>query len=119
MRRDTDIRSDRESRQPCAVADRNRSAILPDVPTMAESGFPGVETGTWYGFLGPARTPSTIAQSFHGALVNVMAQPEMKSRLLAQGVDIVGADPREFDKMIREEVEKWSKLVKRAGITAE
>ena len=58
-------------------------------------------------------------QAFHETLVKVMAQPDMKSRLLAQGVDIVGAGPREFEKIIREEVDKWSKLVKRAGIKAE
>ena len=102
-----------------AVADRKRSSVLPAVPTMAEAGFPGIETGTWYGFLSAAGTPRPIAQSFHDTLVKVMAQPEMKARLLAQGVDIVGAGPDEFDKIIREEVGKWSKLVKRAGITAE
>jgi tripartite-type tricarboxylate transporter receptor subunit TctC len=102
-----------------AVAASKRSSILPDVPTMAEAGFPGIETGTWYGFLAPAGTPTATAQSFHEVLVKVMAQPDMKSRLLAQGVDIVGAGPREFDKIVREEIDKWSKLVKRAGITAE
>lgn len=102
-----------------AVADSKRSSILPDVLTMAEAGFPGIETGTWYGFLAPAGTPTAIAQSFHEMLVKVMAQPDMKSRLLAQGVDIVGAGSREFEKIVREEVDKWSKLVKRAGITAE
>jgi tripartite-type tricarboxylate transporter receptor subunit TctC len=102
-----------------AVADRKRSGILPDIPTMAESGFPGIETGTWYGFLAPAGTPKSVVETFHDTLVKVMAAPDMKSRLLAQGVDIVGAGPREFDKLIREEVEKWAKLVKRAGITAE
>ena len=102
-----------------AVADRKRSAVLPDVPTMAEAGFPGVQTGTWFGFLAPAGTSASIAQTFHEALVRVTSQPEMRSRLLAQGVDIVGAGPREFDKIIREEVDKWSQLVKRAGITSE
>ena len=102
-----------------AVADRKRSAILPDVPTMAESGFAGIETGTWYGFLAPAGTPNPVVHTFHDTVVKVMATPDMKSRLLAQGVDIVGAGPREFDKIIREEVDKWAKLVKRAGITAE
>jgi tripartite-type tricarboxylate transporter receptor subunit TctC len=102
-----------------AVADRKRSSILADIPTMAEAGFPGIETGTWYGFLAPAGTPAATVQTFHESLVKVMAQADMNSRLLAQGVDIVGAGAREFDKIIREEVDKWSKLVKRAGITAE
>jgi tripartite-type tricarboxylate transporter receptor subunit TctC len=102
-----------------AVADRKRSSVLPDVPTMAEAGFPGIETGTWFGVLAPAATPVAIAQTFHEAVVKVMAQPDMKTRLVAQGVDIVGAGPREFDRIIREEVDKWSKLVKRAGISGE
>jgi tripartite-type tricarboxylate transporter receptor subunit TctC len=102
-----------------AVADRTRSPVLPDVPTMSEAGFPEVETGTWFGFLAPQGVPAAVARTFHEALVKTMATPEVKSRLLAQGVDIVGAGPREFEKILREEVDKWSKLVKRAGITAE
>ena len=102
-----------------AVADRKRSPVLPEVPTMIEAGFPGVQTGTWFGFLAPAATAAAVAQTFHEALIKVLAQPDMKARFLAQGVDIVGANPREFDKIIRDEVDKWSKLVKRAGITAE
>jgi tripartite-type tricarboxylate transporter receptor subunit TctC len=102
-----------------AVADRKRSSVLKDVPTMAEAGFAGVETGTWYGFLGPAGLPPAIAQKVHETIVKVMSQPEMNARLLAQGVDIVGAGPRDFGRIIRAEVEKWAKLVKRAGITAE
>ena len=78
-----------------------------------------METGTWYGFLAPARTPGDVIRTFHEALVEVMATPDMKGRLLAQGAEIVGAGPREFDKTIQEEIEKWTKLVKRAGISAE
>jgi tripartite-type tricarboxylate transporter receptor subunit TctC len=102
-----------------AVADRKRSAVLPDVPTMSEAGFPGIETGTWFGFLAPQGLPAAIRQTFHETLVKVMAAPEVKSRLLAQGVEIVGAGPRAFEKILHGEVEKWSKLVKQAGITAE
>jgi tripartite-type tricarboxylate transporter receptor subunit TctC len=101
-----------------AVADRKRSSVLPDVPTMSEAGYPGVETGTWYGFVGPAQTPAAIAQAVHAAIVKVLADPGIKARMLAQGVEIVGAGPQEFDRIIREEVAKWAKLVKRAGITA-
>ena len=102
-----------------AVADRKRSSVLPDVPTMTEAGFPGVETGTWFGFLAPAATPAAIGRAFHAALLKVIGQPETKSRLVTQGVDIVGAGPREFDGIVRDEIDKWAKLVKRAGITAE
>jgi tripartite-type tricarboxylate transporter receptor subunit TctC len=86
---------------------------------MAEAGFPGIETGTWYGFLVPAGTPRSIIDLFHGSVLKSMAVPEMKSRLLAQGVEIVGAGPDEFQRTIREEIAKWTQLVKRAGITAE
>jgi len=102
-----------------AIADRKRSSALRDLPTMAEAGFGGVETGTWFGFIGPAGIPPGIAQAVHEAVVKVMAQPDMNARLAAQGVDIVGAGPRDFGKTIREEVDKWAKVVKQAGITAE
>jgi tripartite-type tricarboxylate transporter receptor subunit TctC len=102
-----------------AIADRKRSSILRDVPTMTEAGYGGVETGTWFGFIGPAGIPPAGAQAVHEAVVKVMAQPDMNARLLAQGVDIVGAGPRDFARFIREEDEKWAKVVKQAGITAE
>jgi tripartite-type tricarboxylate transporter receptor subunit TctC len=102
-----------------AVADTKRSAVLPDVPTVAEVGFRGLETGTWFGFLAPAGTPRLVVDTFHAAVLNSMSTPEMKSRLLAQGVEIVGAGPREFERTIGEEIAKWTKLVKRAGIAAE
>jgi tripartite-type tricarboxylate transporter receptor subunit TctC len=102
-----------------ATCDRKRSAVLPDVPTVSEAGYAGVESGTWYGFVAPAKTPRAILDVFHAAVVKAMAVPEMKTRLLAQGVEIVGDGPREFDRTIRGEIAKWDKLVKTAGITAE
>src|SRR5262252_1519879 len=95
-----------------ATADRKRTAVLPDVPTTAEAGYAGVESGTWYGFLAPARTPRAILDAFHAAVVKSMAVPEMKSRLAAQGVEIVGDGPDTFDRFMREEIAKWGKLVK-------
>lgn len=102
-----------------ATADRKRSVVLMETPTVAESGFPGMESGTWYGFAAPGRTPRSILNTFHAAVVKAMAMPETKSRLQAHGVEIVGGGPREFDQTIREEVAKWMKVVKVAGITAE
>jgi tripartite-type tricarboxylate transporter receptor subunit TctC len=101
-----------------AVADRKRTALLPELPTMAEAGFPGIETGTWYAVLAPAGTPAAIIGRIHAAIVAVLGEQDMKARLLAQGVDIVGSAPRELDAMMREEVRKWAKLVKQAGIAA-
>jgi len=102
-----------------ATCDRKRSAVLPDVPTAAEAGYAGVESGTWYGFAAPAKTPRAILDAFNASVLKAMSAPEMKGRLLAQGVEIVGSSPREFDRTIREEIAKWDKLVKTAGITAE
>ena len=100
-----------------AVADRKRSPALPEVPTVSEAGFPGLETGTWYGFLAPAGTPRRVIDRFHAAVLKALSTPEMKSQLTAQSVEVVGAGPGEFGQLIREEIAKWAKLVKRAGIT--
>ncbi len=102
-----------------ATTDRKRAAILPEVPTVAEAGFPGMECGTWYGFAAPAGTPRPVLETFHAAVLTAMAMPKTKSRLQAQGVEIVGDGPREFDQTMREEIAKWTKLVKVAGISAE
>ncbi|MBI4190120.1 MAG: tripartite tricarboxylate transporter substrate binding protein [Betaproteobacteria bacterium] len=99
-----------------AIAATRRSSVLPDVPTMSEAGFAGVETGTWYGLLAPARTPRAIVTQIHGAIVRVLQTPDTKSRLVSQGVDIVGSSPDEFEKFIIAEVAKWSKVVQQAGI---
>jgi len=102
-----------------AIADKRRSPVLPDVPTMSEAGFAGVETGTWYGLLAPARTPRAIVTQIHGAIVRVLQTPDTRSRLVSQGVDIVGSSPDEFEKFIIAEVAKWSKVVQQAGVRAE
>ena len=102
-----------------AVADRRRSAVLPEVPTMTEAGFPGVETGTWYGMLAPARTPPAAVTFIQRAIVRILQAPDMKSRMLNQGVDIVASSPAEFEKFIITEVAKWSRVVQAAGVHAD
>ena len=101
-----------------AVADARRSAVLPDVPTMAEAGVPGVETGTWYGMLAPARTPPAVIDAVHGAIVKVLQLPDLKARLLAQGVDIVASPPQQFAAFLSNEVAKWAKVVRDAKVQA-
>jgi tripartite-type tricarboxylate transporter receptor subunit TctC len=92
---------------------------LPDVPTAAEAGVAGIESGTWYGFLAPGGTPERVVQTFHGAVMRTIAEPEVKSRLLAQGAEIIGIGPRELGQVLREEVARWAATIKRAGITPE
>ena len=104
--------------RPLALADKRRSGILPEVPTMAEAGFPGVETGTWYGILAPARTPPAVVDHVQRVIVRILQAPDLKTRILNQGVDIVASSPAEFEKFIIAEVAKWSRVVKAAGVRA-
>jgi len=99
-----------------AIADKNRSALLPDLPTMTEAGFAGVETGTWFALLAPAKTPRPIVNQFHDAVVKILQQPDMKKRLAAQGVEIVGSKPEELDRFVQEEIVKWTKIAKAANL---
>jgi tripartite-type tricarboxylate transporter receptor subunit TctC len=105
--------------RPLALADKRRSGILPEVPTMAEAGFPGVETGTWYGILAPARTPPAVVDHVQRVIVRILQAPDLKTRILNQGVDIVASSPAEFEKFIIAEVAKWSRVVKAAGVRAD
>ncbi len=102
-----------------AVADKRRSSVLPDVPTMTEAGFPGVETGTWYGMLSPARTPPAIIAQVQRAIVRILQTPDLKARMANQGVDIVASSPAEFEKFIIAEIAKWSRVVKTANVRAD
>jgi tripartite-type tricarboxylate transporter receptor subunit TctC len=102
-----------------AVTSARRSPALPDLPTVAESGVPGYEASTWYGVLAPARTPAGAIERLHGDIVRILAQPEFRERLQAQGFDLVGSSPEEFRAAIRSEIAKWSKVVRDAGIRAE
>ena len=102
-----------------AITAAQRLALLPNVPTMAEAGFPGVETGTWYGILAPARTPPAIIAHVQSVIVRILQAPDLKTRILNQGVDIVASSPAEFEKFIIAEVAKWSRVVKAAGVRAD
>lgn len=102
-----------------AVADLRRSSVLPNVPTMTEAGFPGVETGTWYGILAPAATPPEIVRTLNESLVRVLRAPEIESRLSKQGVDIVASSSQEFRRFMGDEIAKWASVVKQAGIRAD
>jgi tripartite-type tricarboxylate transporter receptor subunit TctC len=102
-----------------AVTSARRAAAIPDVPTMAESGFSGQESDTMQGMLVPAGTPQAIVQRLHTDVVKILSQPETRERLAALGFDIVASSPREFAEQIRNEVTKWTKVVNDAGIKVE
>jgi tripartite-type tricarboxylate transporter receptor subunit TctC len=102
-----------------ASAGASRIAALPDVPTMAEAGFPGVEVGSGVGLVAPAGTPPDVIDTLHRATTAVIATPGFKQRMAAIGVDTVGTTPQEYARIIREEYAKWGKVVEAAGIKPE
>lgn len=102
-----------------AVASTRRLSIHPDVPTTAEAGVQGLESGTWYGMLAPARTPRPVIDRIHTAIVKTLQLPDVKARLLAQGVEIIGGSPQQFSVYLESEVAKWAKVIKDANVRAE
>lgn len=102
--------------RPLGVTLLKRLEILPDVPTIAETALPGFKTSQWFGFLAPAGTPAPVIERIYKALVRAAGSPEVKTRLAAQGVDVVSTSPKEFAKVIREELAQWAGVVKAAGI---
>jgi tripartite-type tricarboxylate transporter receptor subunit TctC len=101
------------------VTSAGRTAVAPEVPTIAESGLPGYEAVQWYGVLAPAQTPKEIVARLHRDLAAVLHTTEIKERFAADGGDPGGNTPEEFGRYIRAETEKWAKVVKAAGIKPE
>lgn len=101
-----------------AVSGAQRSPVLPGVPTVAESGVPGFEAGSWYGLLAPAATPRGIVERLNGEVLRVLRLPDVRSRLLAEAFDIPFDTPEAFAAHIRADVPKWEKVIRDAGIRA-
>lgn len=101
------------------VTTAKRSAIAPDIPTIAESGVPGYELDGWFGVLAPANTPQALIFILHAAIVKGLRSKETRDRFLALGVEPVGSSPEEFARFIKNEVDKWGDIVRRAGISGE
>ena len=102
-----------------AITSKRRSQILPDVPTMAEAGYPEIEGDSWVGVLVPAGTPKDIISLLNHEIVKVIALPDMKARLGELGYDPVGSTPEEFAARIKVEIEMWRKVIRAAKIKAE
>jgi tripartite-type tricarboxylate transporter receptor subunit TctC len=102
-----------------AVTGKSRSALLPDVPTLAEAGLPGYEAGSWYGILAPAGTPGPIVARLNAEINQAMRQPEVRERLAAEGAETIGGTPEEFALHIKAELARMGKLMREAGIRME
>ena len=102
-----------------AITSAKRSALLPDVPTMIEAGLPDFVTGTWFGLLAPAGTPSSVVNALNAVIVKIVKTEEFRQQLAQIGMDPVAEPPEYFHKFIIEEINRWSKVVKAAKIKVE
>jgi len=102
-----------------AVASKTRLQALPDVPTMAEAGYPDIEGEVWLAVIVPARTPKEIIALLHREIVKTIALPDMKERMATLGFDPVGSAPEECAAYFRTEAAKWAKVIRQAGIKAQ
>jgi tripartite-type tricarboxylate transporter receptor subunit TctC len=104
--------------RPIAAAARERVAILPDLPTFPEAGYPSIISGSFYGLLAPAGTPRPIIDKLHGELAKIIHSPESVARLASVGAFPVAAKPEAFAEYLRNEVATWGKIVREHGIKA-
>ena len=98
-----------------AVTTGKRSSIAPEVPTLAESGLPGFEVGSWQGVFAPAGTPPEIVKRLNAEIVKILNMPDVKEKLVALGAEPVGDTPEQFSAYVKSEVGKWSDIVKKSG----
>ncbi|MCC7484531.1 MAG: tripartite tricarboxylate transporter substrate binding protein [Burkholderiales bacterium] len=101
-----------------AQSSLKRSPSMPDLPTIAESGFPGFEAVSWFSFLVPTGTPAPIVKKVHQDVLRVLGQADARGRFTELGLDIVGNSPAELAAIIKQDIAKWGKVIRDAGITA-
>ena len=105
--------------KPLAIASLKRSPLMPEVPTIDESGLPGYQGILWMGVLAPAGTPREVVDTLHRGLRQVLTDPAIVKRFEADGVEVVGSSPAEFQRLIDTELKQWAEVVKRAHIKAD
>jgi tripartite-type tricarboxylate transporter receptor subunit TctC len=102
-----------------AITSAQRSAMVPDIPTVAEAGVPGYEVGVWFGIVAPAATPPDVLAKLNAELNRVLAMPDVKQKFADQGVEPVGGPPERFGEHIRMQIEKWGRVVRESGAKVE
>ena len=100
-----------------AVASEKRNPAYPDVPTIAESGYPGFAAESWFGLSAPAGTPDAVVERLHQATVKALSNPDLRQKLESVGFVIVGNDPKAFSEFVSSEIAKWGKAAKDSGAT--
>ena len=101
------------------VTSARRSALLPDVPTVAENGLDGYDHQLWYGLFVPARTPAPVVQALYQEVSRIIGMPDVRERLVATGHSVIGSTPEQFSEKVRREVEKFRKLILESGMQLE
>jgi len=102
-----------------AVSGARKSAAAPELPTIAEAGIPGFDVTAWFGISVPPKTPRTIVDRLHAEFLRALKAPEFRDRLLAAGAEPLGTSPEEYAAFIQNEIAKWAKVIKAAGIKGE
>jgi tripartite-type tricarboxylate transporter receptor subunit TctC len=102
-----------------AVSSPNRAAAAPEIPTVAESGLPGFETGSWQGLLAPAGTPPQIVKKLNAEVRRILALPDIQAQLAAQGTEVRADTPESLGKFMRSEIARWAKVVQQSGVKVE
>jgi tripartite-type tricarboxylate transporter receptor subunit TctC len=102
-----------------AVTGASRLPTAPEVPTVAELGYPGFEASTWYGLLGPAGMPKEVVTKVHTDVLRSLQLRDVQERLAAQGFVSIGTSPEQFGEVLRSDVERWRQVVKAAGLRAD
>jgi tripartite-type tricarboxylate transporter receptor subunit TctC len=103
--------------RPIAMAEKNRSALLPDLPTIDESGLPGFAVANWAGMLGPAGLDPKIVKKLHDEIVAILATPEMKAQVKKLGYDLIESSPQQFETELHADIVRWGPVAKRAGLS--
>lgn len=101
------------------VTTRQRSALLPEIPTVAESGMPEYDVSSWFGVIGPVGIPKQVVIKLNQAIGRILKDPDVRDTLSRQGAEAVGGSPEQFAVTISAEIAKWKKLVASAGIKVE
>jgi tripartite-type tricarboxylate transporter receptor subunit TctC len=102
--------------RPIAMAEKKRSSLLPDLPTIEESGLPDFEVANWAGLLGPAGMDPQTVTKLHDEIVRILATPEMQERIRILGYDLIVSTPPDFAAQLMRDVERWRAVVKRANV---
>ena len=105
--------------KPLAVTSLQRSPLMPELPTVSESGVPGFEVIVWYGVFAPAATPRQVIGRLNGEIRKIVAMPDVKERLSGEGAEAIGSTPEELAKRIKDDIAKWADVVRSSGATAD